>query len=169
MHQTHSGSATPAAPAEDKAMRHNHYRRLLIMAVLSLIAMYILMYAMVNTVDNIYPNFNQFYMAGLMVAPMVIIELALMRAMYPDKRLNALIITVSVIGLFAFFMLIRQQTAISDKQFLRSMIPHHAAAILMCERASLQDPEIRTLCENILSSQQAEIDQMTAKLRELER
>jgi uncharacterized protein (DUF305 family) len=61
-------------------------------------------------------------------------------------------------------MLIREQTGIADRQFLRSMIPHHAGAILMCERASIQDPEIRRLCSTIISGQQAEIDQMTAKL-----
>lgn len=63
--------------------------------------------------------------------------------------------------------MIRQQTAVSDRQFLRSMIPHHAGAILMCTKASLRDAEIKSLCENIVSGQQSEIDQMTAKLREL--
>ncbi len=66
-------------------------------------------------------------------------------------------------------MLIRQQVAIGDKQFLKSMIPHHAAAILMSEQASVQDPEIKELIKNIISSQQAEINQMKAKLTELEK
>lgn len=104
-----------------------------------------------------------------MTAPMVMIELSVMRAMYQDKRRNALIIARSVIAALVFFTFIRQQAAISDKQFLRSMIPHHAGAILMCERASIQDPNIKRLCEGIISSQQAEIDQMRAKLSELER
>jgi uncharacterized protein (DUF305 family) len=47
------------------------------------------------------------------------------------------------------------------------MIPHHAGAILMCERASIQDQEIRTLCKNIISGQHAEFDQMKAKLDQL--
>jgi uncharacterized protein (DUF305 family) len=57
-------------------------------------------------------------------------------------------------------MFIRQQTAISDQQFLRSMIPHHAGAILMCEQAQIIDPQIEKLCGAIISSQQAEIQQM---------
>jgi uncharacterized protein (DUF305 family) len=150
-------------------MHQNHYRHLLLMMVLSFISMYLLMYAMVNTLGNVYHNFNQVYMAGLMTVPMLVIELALMSSMYPNKRLNALIIAASLIAGLAFFTLIRQQMAISDKQFLRSMIPHHAGAILMCERAPLHDPEIKELCESIITSQQAEIDQMTAKLHELER
>ena len=150
-------------------MKENHYRNLLVMAILSFISMYILMYAMVNSIGNVFNNFNEFYMAGLMTAPMVLIELFLMRAMYQDTRRNAIIIAVSIIAGLAFFFLIRQQGAISDKQFLRSMIPHHASAILMCEQASIQDTEIKALCGNIISSQQAEIDQMKAKLLELDK
>jgi hypothetical protein len=156
MHRNHSN------------VNDNHYRHLVIMAVLSFISMYILMYAMVNTIGNVYNNVNQFYMAGLMTAPMVVIELVVMRAIYQDKRRNALIIARIVIAALVFFLLIRQQIAISDKQFLRSMIPHYAGAILMCEHASIDDPEIQELCKNIISSQQAEIDQMKAKLSELE-
>ena len=159
MHKNHSNMPK---------MSENHYRHLLIMAVLSFLAMYILMYAMVNVFGNVYNNFNQFYMAGLMTAPMVLIELLVMRAMFQNQRLNLLIVAVSVIALLGFFLLIRAQAAISDKQFLRSMIPHHAGAILMCERASIQDPEIQELCGTIIPSQQAEIDQMKAILERLE-
>lgn len=149
-------------------MKTSHYRGLLIMAVLSFISMYILMYSMVNTIDNVYNNFNQFYMAGLMTAPMILIELLVMRSMYQNKSRNTLIIVVSVVAAFLFFLFIRQQTAISDHQFLRSMIPHHSGAILMCEQAMIQDPEIQTLCASIIESQQEEINQMEAILQRLE-
>ena len=65
------------------------------------------------------------------------------------------------------FVLIRQQVAIGDEEFLRSMIPHHAGAILMCEQAPLADPEVISLCRGIIASQQAEIDWMKAKLSAL--
>jgi len=145
----------------------DHYRKLWIMAVLSFISMYILMYAMVNSISNVFNNVNEFYMAGLMTAPMIPIEIFLMRSMYKDAKRNILIVAASVILGIAFFLLIRQQGAVSDKQFLRSMIPHHAGAILMCEKASIQDTEIQELCKTIISSQQEEIDQMKAKLQEL--
>jgi uncharacterized protein (DUF305 family) len=61
-------------------------------------------------------------------------------------------------------MLIREQTGIGDRQFLRSMIPHHASAILMCEEAPIVDPDIRLLCRGIVTSQQSEITQMKALL-----
>jgi hypothetical protein len=147
--------------------RHSgrHYVLLLVMAVLHFIAMYLLMYAMVDRLENVYPNNNQLYMAVLMTAPMLLFELVLMRSMYPNARLNALVVAGGFVLLIGAFLLIRQQTAIGDTQFLRSMIPHHAGAILMCEEASLEDAQIRELCVGIIESQQAEIDWMAARLR----
>jgi uncharacterized protein (DUF305 family) len=151
------------------SMEHKgHYRKLLFMALLSFIAMYILMYAMVNSIHNVYPNTNQFYMASLMTMPMIIIELVLMGKMYPNKKLNTILITLSAIGLIMFFLLIQRQTSVSDKQFLKGMIPHHAAAILMSEQSKSQDPYIKKLQEQIIVSQQREIQEMKAKLKELE-
>jgi len=166
-------SAAPHSGEHHSAEHHSedmgHYRRLLLMAVLSFLAMFALMYAMVDTFANVYINVNQFYMAGLMAAPMVIIEIALMSAMYHNKKLNAGIVAASVILLIVFWTLIRQQFAVTDKQFLRSMIPHHAGAILMCDEASIKDPEIIKLCEGIRASQEAEIAQMKRKLAELDK
>lgn len=157
--------------ATHKAKQHaheagaeGHYWRLLAMIILSLLAMYALMYAMVSTFDNVFNNVNQFYMAGLMAAPMVLIELVLMSRMYPNKTLNAIFAVASVVLMILFWIGIRQQVAVSDRQFLRSMIPHHAGAILMCENNRLSDPELQQLCRNIVTSQQAEIDLMKAKL-----
>ena len=49
------------------------------------------------------------------------------------------------------------------------MIPHHAAAVLMSEQSKSQDPEIKKLQEEIITSQQDEIKVMKAKLKELEK
>jgi uncharacterized protein (DUF305 family) len=150
-------------------MNKMHYGRLATMAVLSFVSMYVLMYAMVDTLANVYVNLNQFYMAGVMTAPMVLIELALMGAMYGDRKKNVVIAAVAVVALGVLWLSIRGQLAITDRQFLRSMIPHHAGAILMCETAPIRDPEIKELCTAIVSSQQSEIDRMKAKLAQLER
>jgi uncharacterized protein (DUF305 family) len=149
-------------------MRSNHhYVHLAIMTVLSFISMYVLMYAMVDRFANVYSNRNQFYMAGLMTASMVLIELALMGSMYKNRNANIVIVAVVVVALGVFFLGIRQQVAIGDKSFLRSMIPHHAGAILICERAPIQDAEIKKLCGEIISSQQREMDQMKSILARL--
>ena len=153
----------------NESSSQSHYGRLLLMILLSFISMYVLIYAMVNSFANVYMNINQVYMAGLMAAPMGAIELALMGmgAMYRDKRMNRLVMAGGIVALAAFWILIRQQTIVSDRQFLRSMIPHHAGAILMCEEAPLQDADIKALCKEIVGSQRTEIDQMKAKLRAL--
>ncbi len=143
------------------------YKKLAIMAASSFVAMFILMYSMVDRMQNVFINVNQFYMAGLMTAPMVVIEIALMSMMYPNKRTNYIIIGISVVALFGFYFGIRKQAVVSDEQFLKSMIPHHAGAILMCEKANITDPEIKKLCESIRSSQEAEIRQMKERLKEL--
>ena len=58
------------------------------------------------------------------------------------------------------FVATRFQTLVGDKQFLRSMIPHHSGAILMCREAEISDAEIAGLYENIIKSQREEIAQM---------
>lgn len=145
------------------------YKKLALMVLLSFAAMYILMYAMVDEFSNVIPNVNQLYMAGLMAMPMMMIELVVMGSMYKNKKLNIILSTSGLIALIVFHVCIRQQAGVGDKQFLKSMIPHHAAAILMVEKTSLKDPEIQELANKIISSQQAEIEQMKAKLKELEK
>jgi uncharacterized protein (DUF305 family) len=146
----------------EHTMEHN-WTTLLAMAVLSFMAMYVLMYAMVDRLENVHTNLNQFYMAALMTAPMMLIEIVLMRSMYSIRIVAATAIVSLVIGVIAFVG-IRSQIGITDKEFLRSMISHHGAALLMCENAPIADTEIIELCEGIISGQQSEIDWMQTKL-----
>jgi uncharacterized protein (DUF305 family) len=60
--------------------------------------------------------------------------------------------------------LIRTQTTIGDRRFLRSMIPHHSGAIPMCSEALPTDPEIVALCRRVERSQAEEIDETKAIL-----
>lgn len=153
---------------ENMPMAHKpQYSKLIWMTVISFIAMFILMYSMVDKFANVFINVNQFYMAGLMTAPMIIIEILIMGGMYMNKKLNLIIIAISAVVLVACFFFIRVQTAVSDKQFLKSMIPHHAAALLMVNGAKISDPEIKKMADDIISSQQKEIDFMKAKLKEM--
>lgn len=124
---------------------------------------------MVDSLANVIPNVNQFYMAGLMTMPMLIIEVLSMSMMYPDKRRNALLIAGSAMAFISFFLLIQHQTAVSDWQFVKSMIPRHAAAILLAKEATLNDPELRKLSGEMIKAQEEEIKQMKAKLNELDK
>lgn len=72
--------------------------QLAIMTLVMFVAMYGLMYAMVDRFENVYPNVNRFYMAGVMTAPMILIELVIMRTMYQNRTANIAIVVVSLLA-----------------------------------------------------------------------
>jgi uncharacterized protein (DUF305 family) len=92
-----------------------------------------------------------------------------MAGMYKKKKLNSILLIAGFVGILIFFLCIHQQAGVRDRQFLRSMIPHHAAAVLMVEKASLSDPAVKQLANKIITSQQAEIELMKDKLKELKK
>ena len=128
--------------------------------------MYVLMFAMIDSGTNFWNNSNMFYMAVLMAAPMTLLMVLTMPDMYTDRAKTwATVGAVALVGVVAFAA-IRGQWGVSDRQFLRAMIPHHAGAILMCREATLIDPRVLELCRGIEAGQQSEIDLMTAILKE---
>lgn len=86
---------------------------------------------------------------------------------HKSRRLNLVIVAGAALVFVASFAAMRTQAAIGDKEFVRSMIPHHSGAILMCEQASIEDPEIVALCDQIVKGQSAEIEQMERILKRL--
>jgi len=149
---------------EPEMMRH-HYKMLAVNLVLSLLIMYFAMFAMIWTLGEFVQNINFLYMALVMWAPMAIVMMLTMKSMFMNARLNM----VLYLALAAVFVLsfagIRAQGLIGDRQFLRSMIPHHSGALLMCNRSAIRDAEIRELCfgpDGIVTSQTREIAQMRA-------
>ena len=144
----------------DAAMMRRHYMLLAVNLGLSLIIMYVAMFVMIWSWGEFIQNINFFYMALIMWAPMGAVMLLTMKSMFPNRKLNALLHAGFAIVLVLSFLGIRQQALVGDKQFLRSMIPHHSGAILMCERSSISDPEIERLCTEIIASQKQEIDEM---------
>lgn len=155
---------------EQETFHHTHkspYKNLVWMGVIHVPVMFLIMFSMVDTWGDVFQNLNTFYMALMMAAPMVAIMPFMMKEMYPDKRKNAIVILASLLVVGGAFMAIRKQTAIGDNQFIRSMIPHHSGAILMCDQAHLRDPELRDLCQKISQGQRHEIEQMESILDRL--
>lgn len=138
----------------------NPYLRLLVALLVSYVVMFAVMFSRVNAFGNVFLSLNQVYMTGLMVAPMLVIMLLAMGPMYRNRGLNIALIGLGVVLSGVFWTLLRTQTGVSDQQFLRSMIPHHAAAILVCEQASLSDSRIVELCGEIIEAQEREIREM---------
>lgn len=147
----------------DRRMMRKHYMMLGLNIILSLIIMYFLMFEMIWSGSAFFNNLNMAYMALTMAMPMGILMLMLMGSMYRDRKLNAALYAVFALLFVLAFWGVRAQAMIGDKQFVRSMIPHHAGAILMCNRARVRDAEIRQLCfgpNGIVQSQTREIKQM---------
>jgi uncharacterized protein (DUF305 family) len=142
----------------------NPYSSLVFQTTISGIIMYLVMFVMIDSLRDFYNNLNMFYMTLMMVAPMVVLMILSMGYMFASTRANTAIVIGSVLVFFISFGLIRTQTTIDDTAFLRSMIPHHSGAVLMCREAAISDPEIAALCRQIIRSQREEIAQMEAIL-----
>ena len=136
------------------------YKRLGVELAIDFAIMYLVMFSMIATLNHFYFNLNNVYMTLMMVSPMAILMLIFMRSMYPSKRTNLLIGGAAALVFAVSFYGMRTQAAVGDTEFLKSMIPHHSGAILMCREADLSDPELVALCGEIVEAQRREIDQM---------
>lgn len=144
-----------------EVVRH-HYLMLAVNLLLSLVIMYIAMFSMIWSWSAFVQNINFLYMALVMWAPMAAVMLFTMRRMYPNKNLNSMLYLGFAVVFALSLVGIRDQALVDNRQFLASMIPHHSGALLMCREASIQDAEIKRLCEGIIASQSSEIEQMKA-------
>ncbi|MEW2011086.1 DUF305 domain-containing protein [Microbacterium sp. NPDC078814] len=133
--------------------------------VLSFAIMYIVMFSMIDGWGDFRNNANMFYMTLTMWAPMGIFMLIFMRGMYKKKILNIALLVIFALVTVGSFAATRTQLLVDDRQFVDSMIPHHSGAILMCREASLTDPELIALCQDIIGAQREEILKME-KIRE---
>lgn len=145
-------------------MTRAHYRTFALNLIISAVIMYFVMFTMIYGLSEFYNNLNMAYMAIMMAAPMGMLMLVMMGSMYNDRRLNLVLLGGFALLFALAYWGMRAQGLVGDRQFLRAMIPHHSGAVLMCERASLKDPEIKQLCSQIIVSQKEEIAKMKAIL-----
>ena len=136
--------------------------------LVNLFLMWALSMSMVRSIDHFYFNPSNLYMAVLMVAAMAVLMTFGMWSMLKNRTLN-IILLVGFLALFlAAFFMGRSEVGVGDEGFLKSMIPHHSRAILVCQEASITDPEIEQLCVEIIDAQQKEIAQMKEILERYE-
>lgn len=130
--------------------------------------MFAITYVMVAESNHFYITINKVYMTILMVAAMGIVNGLVMPMMYSTKILRYSILGSSILITGLLIWIIRTQTFVDDKSFLRSMIPHHSSAILMCDQSNISDEEIKELCDEIVQTQREEIQIMQIMLSEKE-
>jgi len=143
------------------------YRQLLITLLISYMIMYGVMFLNVDQADHIYLSTTRMYMALLMVLPMTILMILSMRKMYSSKRLNIVIISGSTVAFFAVLLLLRSQTFVKDREYMKGMISHHSSAIMTSKNATITDPDVKRLSEHIIESQQKEIAEMKNMLKRM--
>jgi hypothetical protein len=85
--------------------KDGQYNSLVWVAMLSFAAMYALLYTMVDGFLNV-SGINQFYLAGVMTMPMVIIEIILVGGTRRSRKLTAFIIFTITLAFLAFYILI---------------------------------------------------------------
>jgi hypothetical protein len=156
---------------QHRTMEHggNPYQKFVLMLAISFILMYGIMFLNVDETNHIYLSVTRTYMSILMVSAMALVMLPMMGKMYPNKRLNKMILVSAVVVFIAVLTFLRQQTFVGDIQYMKGMIPHHSSAIMTSKNADIKDPEVKKLSEQIIKSQEEEIAQMKAKLKELEK
>lgn len=149
-------------------MDRGNYNKMGLMLIASFVIMYGVMFLNVASADHIYLSLTRTYMTLMMVAPMALMMLLMMKKMYPDKRLNAVIMLLSVVVFSLSLVLLRTQTFVSDRQYMKAMIPHHSSAILTSKNAHIQDTAVKRMAEGIIESQEKEISEMKAVLKRLD-
>lgn len=143
------------------------YKKFSAMMIVSFLVMYTVMFLNMDSIDHYHTSLTRLYMTVLMVSPMAILMVVIMGKMYPNKKLNRLIIAVAVIVFCGTLIALRTQSPISDVQYMKAMIPHHSSAIMTSKNANIKDPEVKRLSEQIIKSQQEEIQQMETILKRM--
>lgn len=150
-----------------RKMHKDNYKKFFLMLVISFFIMYIVMFLNVYRLNHIYLSVTRLYMSLLMVSLMSLVMLILMGDMYMNKKINKIIIIISISIFILTLILLRTQIPVDDEQYLKAMIPHHSSAILTSQNAKIKDPEVKILAEEIIQAQEKEIEQMKEILERL--
>ena len=146
----------------------NNYARFGAMIATSTLVMFGLMYLNVYQLDHIFFSETRAYMALIMGATMAVIMLAFMLGMYKKRSVNLAIFLGSAVIFAGSLWLVRSQQTVDQVSWMKAMIPHHSIAILTSERATITDPRVRKLADQIIQAQREEIAEMKRLISDLE-
>jgi Zn-dependent protease with chaperone function len=151
------------------AMASMKYSTFAFMIMVGTFIMFGLMYFNTFSLDHLFFSETRSYMALMMGAVMAMVMLIFMWKMYPNKKLNAVVLIVSSVVFCVSLWLVRSQATVEDVAYMRAMIPHHSIAILTSERANINDPRVRKLADGIIEAQRKEIVEMKNLIQDLEK
>jgi hypothetical protein len=119
---------------------------------------------MSNSISNITFSLGKFYISVIMALLMGLLEVCMYD--YHMYKMRSVISSpyylVILFSLFVFLYLYRNQIYIEDEDYLREMIEHHSMALLTSDEIlqKTQSDRVKKLAENIISTQNAEINYM---------
>ena len=129
--------------------------------------MFFLMYQLVYSADHAMFSLNRLLASLIMGCVMTVIMLGFMWKMYAGQTLKVAVLVLAIIGAVGLLAVNRSQALIGDAAFMKSMIPHHSIAINNARKASISDPRVRELADEIIESQVREIAEMKALLDDI--
>ena len=144
------------------------YIRFGLMILTSTGVMYFLMFFNIFELSHFMFSETRVYMSIMMGSVMAIIMLLFMWKMYQKKKLNYIILGVSILTFGTSLWLVRSQATIDDSSWMKAMIPHHSIAILTSERADVSDPRVQELRDTIIKTQKEEIAEMKKLIEDIE-
>jgi hypothetical protein len=153
----------------DKNQMSMSWGRFAGMIATSTIVMFFLMYQLVYSFDHATFSINRMIASLVMGCVMAIIMLSFMWSMYKGMEIKLAVVVIAALlgGLLLYVN--RSQTLIDDVSFMRAMIPHHSIAVNNARKASISDPRVRRLADEIIESQIVEIEQMKLLLDDIQR
>lgn len=129
------------------------YKNIVMMALMSFIISYYFTMTILLRANKTH-NRNKLYQGLLMTCWMIVI-------MFILEPMNIGILIMAIIGIVIVSYFIYFQIGIDESQFLLSMIEHHQMAIDMVKQnKKAKDKRVLLLMNNILETQQKEIDDM---------
>ena len=154
---------------DEKQMSGMGWGRFAAMIATSTTVMFFLMYQLVYSLDHATFSRNRLVATLVMGSVMAVIMLAFMWSMYKGTGAKVSVLVGSALIATILLWANRTQALIDDTAFMKSMIPHHSIAINNARKASISDPRVRALADQIIQSQVREIAEMKLLLRDIER
>lgn len=137
------------------------------MIATSTAVMFFLMYQLIYSTDHATFSMNRMIASLLMGCVMTVVMLGYMWAMYKGMATKIAVVAGAAVLAIILLWVNRGQALIDDRQFMKSMIPHHSIAINNARKATISDPRVRELADEIIESQVREITEMKMLLDDI--
>jgi len=154
---------------QHKQMVGMSWTRFAAMIGISTFIMFFLMYQLIYSIDHALFSVNRLLASLVMGCVMSIVMLSAMWAMYSGIRTKVAILVGAALLAVILLSVNRSQALIGDISFMKSMIPHHSIAINNARKATIRDPRVRELANEIIESQVREIAEMELLIEDIER